>query len=281
MMHYDAKLKTYREMPYDFVMIRHGESEANIVQHAEREGVIHDFYDEIAGRPDWQQRLTPKGIQQAKVVGNWLDKEFGGIENFDGCYVSPFLRTRETASYLGGDNWIVDDRIIERFRGVYGVASYQKAYESQQNLTGMFDISPWYARLDGAESLQDVFGRFRAFQNSIKRNHAREKVLMVSHGDFIKAAIYAIEWMLPETWYEANNQRYFSLPNCAVVHYTRVNPLDPGDIRRSINWRRILFLEDLANSPFGGQWQELNIKHTYHSQELRVHFEDFPPILPA
>ena len=270
---------TYREMPCDFVFVRHGESESNIVQQEERAGRIHDAYDEVASRPDWQQRLTKDGIMQAQLAGQWLRTEFGDMDRFDGCYVSPFLRARETASYFGGTKWVIDDRIVERFRGVYGVISYQKSYETERKLTGMHDASPWYARLDGAESLQDVFGRFRNFQDSIKRHHARQRVIVVSHGDFIKTARYSIEWMLPETWHIASKSDDFRLPNCGIVHYSRINPLNPTDIRRSIKWLRIVYPDDIHNSPFGGAWQELDIKRTYTSEELTDGFGDYPPLI--
>ncbi len=179
------------------------------------------------------------------------------------AFVSPFLRARETAGYIGGDNWIIDDRIVERFRGVYGVVSYEKAL-GQAAMVNMRDVSSWYARIDGAESLQDVFGRYRIFQNSIRRHHGNQKVIVVAHSDFIKTACYAIEWMLPEDWQEDAVR----LPNGGLVHYSRVNPHNPTDIRDSITWRRIVYPSDLAKSPNGGDWQEISIKRRYSSAEL-------------
>lgn len=280
MNNYDFMQNEYREMPDHFVFVRHGESESNVVQEAERRGEIHEKYEEIASRPDWEQRLTADGIKQSQLAAYWLNKEFGSIDNFDGCFVSPFLRARETAALLGGSNWIVDDRIVERFRGVYGVVSYQQNYEDEDKtlrLKGIFDASPWYARLDGAESLQDVFGRYRAFQDSIKRHYARRKVLVVSHGDFIKTARYAIEWMMPEKWHR--DRAKFALPNCAIIHYSRINPLDPTDRADGLSWMRIIYPDDPNNSPKGGQWQKLKIKRIFTAEELVDGVTDFPPIL--
>lgn len=281
MINYDFMNNSYREMPNDFVLMRHGESESNVVQRAEYDGEIHENYEEVASRPDWQQRLTKNGVKQAQIAGQWLRDQFGSIDNFDGCYVSPFVRARETASWVGGNNWIIDDRIVERFRGVYGVVSYERNYTSDtvHRFKGIYDASPWYARMDGAESLQDAFSRFRDFQDSVKRHHARQKVLVISHGDFIRTARYAIEWMLPENWHKASKTENFRLPNCSIVHYTRINPLNPTDIRRGINWYRIVYPDDIASSPNGGKWQKLEIKRIYNSDELTAGFEEFPRLI--
>ncbi len=262
-----AYRKDGRAMPNDLIFIRHGESEANVVQRAESIGDLHDCHDEVSFRPDWQQRLTTKGAEQARLVGEWLKSEAGGIDSFDGKFVSPFLRARETAGHIGGSGWIVDDRLIERFRGVYGVVSYNKAL-NQAELANMRDASPWYARIDGSESLQDVFGRYRSFQSSIRRHHGGQKVVVVAHGDLIKTARYSIEWLMPERWLEMSSNSEMQLPNGGVVHYSRVNPNNPTDIRPSINWIRIVYPESPEDSPNGGRWTELNVKRQYSSKEL-------------
>ncbi len=254
---------TKRAMPYDLLFIRHGESESNVIQKLNREGIDHPQAEIIAKRPDWQQRLTEKGVKQAKKAAQWLEKEFGGLDNFDGCYTSAFVRARETASQLGGNKWWVDDRIIERFRGVHGVEDYEQ--EQLAKLLELRDVSPWYTRPDWGESLQDVFQRYRIFQSSIKRHHADEKVIVVSHGDFIKTARYAIEWMLPEEWHNNYNSQADTLPNCGIVHYSRINPYNPTDIREGMNWVRVI---DPVNDTIDSSWRELNLKRSYSADDL-------------
>lgn len=261
------------EMPNDLIFIRHGESEANVVQRAEKMGEVAPMRQEIASRPDWQQRLTKKGIKQAMLVRDWLDFEVGGADSFDGLFVSPFLRARETASCLGGDAWVIDDRTIERFRGGFGVAYYDALD------LATIKASPWYARVGGEESLQDVFSRYRTFQNSLRRNHAGQRVLIVTHGDFIKAACYAIEWLLPEHWAEEEFKNQFRLPNCGLIHYSRVNPYNPSEISKSIRWRRIIFPNDLKSSPHDGAWVELKIKRSFSAKELGDDLENYPALL--
>lgn len=51
-------------MPLDLLFIRHGESEANIVQKRDDHGVDQVVTEAIFARPDWRQRLTARGIDQ-------------------------------------------------------------------------------------------------------------------------------------------------------------------------------------------------------------------------
>lgn len=96
-------------MPNDLVFVRHGESEANIVQHADKGGRLHESRVAINARPDWEQRLSGRGIEQAGMAKAWMDQHLGGAASFDLRYFSAFLRTRETPAYLGGadcGDWI-------------------------------------------------------------------------------------------------------------------------------------------------------------------------------
>lgn len=265
------------EMPNDLVFVRHGESEANIVQQAERLGEIAPFHQEIANRPDWQQRLTKKGIAQAERARDWLDFEMGGADSFDGMFVSPFLRARETASHLGGDRWVIDDRIIERYFGGLGTWAQNTDLTSEDMKT--LSVSPWYARINTAESMQDVFWRYRSFQDSIRRNHSGQRVLVVAHGHMIRAACYAIEWLLPEDWMKPSVKERFKLTNASIVHYSRVNPYNPTEISKSIRWRRIVYPSDMKNSPEDGKWVELKLKRSFSAQELAAELDDYPPFL--
>lgn len=264
-------------MPNDLIFVRHGQSEANIIQEAERIGEIVPFHHEIAARPDWQQRLTKQGVRQAILARDWLDFEVGGAASFDGLFVSPFLRARETASYLGGDNWVVDDRIIERYFG--GLGSWSHNTDLSEDDLKTLNASPWYARIDSAESMQDVFWRYRSFQDSLRRNHSGQRVLVVSHGHMIKAACYAIEWMLPEDWAKPGVKERFSLQNGAIVHYTRVSPFNPGEISSSVRWRRIIFPASIKDSPNGGNWVEINPHRSFTAAELAAELDDYPPFL--
>jgi len=189
-------------LPNHIVFVRHGLSEANIIQTLDKSGEgHHEKESQINDRPDWQQRLSSRGIEQAQAAKQWIDKNMGGVALFDARYVSPFLRTRETAAYLGGmetGEWTIDDRIVERSWGVYGTVP-RAEQRSQFPLTvKLHSATPWYVRFDGGESMPDVYGRFRDFQGTLHREQEGRRVIVVSHGDFINVARYGIERMRPE-----------------------------------------------------------------------------------
>ena len=270
-------------MPNDLVFVRHGESEANIVQHADKRGRLHDSRAAINARPDWEQRLSSRGIEQAGMAKAWMDDNLGGAASFDLRYFSPFLRTRETAAYLGGvdcGDWIIEDRVVERSWGVYGALSRAEREKKFELTAQMYRQSPWYTKLDGGESRYEVSDRFRDFQGTLHREAAGKRVLVVTHGDFMGIARYNIERMLPEQFEAVENDKTQTVTNCTILHYTRVNPDDAGDVREKLGFRRIINPTDLGSSPFGGNWVPLPPRPMYTGAELLAQVERAPRLIP-
>lgn len=270
-------------MPNDIVFVRHGLSEANIVHKVDKSGEGHHSKEaEVNDRPDWQQRLSKKGIEQAKGAKRWIDEHLGGIESFDGRYVSPFLRTRETAAYVGGldtGEWTIDDRVVERSWGVYGIVPRAEQRSHFPLTVKLHETTPWYVRFDGGESMPDVYGRFRDFQGTLHREQSGRRVIVVSHGDFINVARYGIERMRPEEWEAVDRDPRYTIRNCSVIHYTRVNPEDSNDIRDKITWRRMIYPDNPHESPDGGNWVELPARQRFSGAELLKQAELAPPLL--
>lgn len=258
-------------MPNDLVFVRHGESEANIAQSADKLGGRHANHAAIFGRPDWQQRLSSRGVRQATLARKWLDEHLGGAASFHLRYFSPFLRTRETAGYLGGPecgDWIMDDRVIERSWGTYGMKTREERERLYAEIVAMHSQSPWYTTLPDGESRYEVSDRFRDFQGTLHREAAGLRVLVVTHGDFMGIARYNVERMLPEQFEEVERDKTQSIRNCTILHYSRVNPTDAGDVRDKLSFRRIVNPTDGAASPFGGQWRELPPRPKFTGAEL-------------
>lgn len=269
-------------MPNDLIFVRHGQSEANIVQKLQKNGEAHEHEGVIGDRPDWQQRLSALGIEQAQRAGVWLRQNLGELALFDALYVSPFLRTRETAAYLGGPEttgWTIDDRVVERSWGVYGIVPRAEQRVQFPLTSKLHQSTPWYVRFDGGESMPDVYGRFRDFQATLHREQEGSRVLVVSHGDFINVARYGIERMTPEEWEDMDRDPRYTIRNCSVVHYSRVNPEDVEDIREKIRWRRIIYPDAIDTSPDGGEWVELAERRRYSGAELLQQADFAAPIL--
>lgn len=269
-------------MPKDLLFIRHGESEANIVQKTDDHGLAPELAQAIFGRPDWQNRLTERGVEQAKKAKEWIDRELGGLAAFDALYVSPFMRTRETAAYVGGpdlEGWTIDDRIVERSWGVYGKLPRAEQRAQFKMTAAEKAANPWYTRLDGGESMPDVYGRFRDFQGTLHREQAGRRVAIVSHGDFINVSRYGIERQLPEEWELLDEDERYTLRNCTLLQYTSVNPEDPEDVRTKLNWRRYTYPDAPDESPDGGAWVELPKRRRFSGAELLQQIERSPRLL--
>jgi broad specificity phosphatase PhoE len=270
-------------LPLEIVFVRHGQSEANVVHKLDKEDRGENPYlSTVNKRPDWQQRLSGKGINQAKHAGQWIRDNLGGVESFDARYVSPFLRTRETAAYIGGlgvGEWTVDDRVAERSWGVYGTVA-KAEQRSQFPLTAdMQKSTPWYVRFDGGESMPDVYGRFRDFQGTLHREQADARVIVVSHGDFMNVVRYGMERMRPEQWEAMDRDPAYTIRNCSVLQYTRVNPHDSSDVRDKITWRRMIYPDAVDQSPDGGRWVDLAKRQRFTGTELLEQAELAPRIL--
>jgi broad specificity phosphatase PhoE len=270
-------------MPRRLVQVRHGQSEANVVQRELLPDLDPAVAAEIMNRPDWEQRLSPLGIEQATIAGDWIRHHIGALASFDVIYVSPFMRTFETACYAAGDEdvqFTPEDRIIERDWGLYGKLSkadqkhfYPETYRHKKE-------NPLYARLDGGESQMDSYLQIRDINGTMHREYPSGKVLMFGHGDKLAMYRYVLERMLPEEWVKMVQDSFFDIRNCTVIDWTRDNPGDPGDVREKINWMRIVHPTAPGLSPFGGEWVELTRKRTYTVGEGLARVATSPTLLP-
>lgn len=270
-------------MPNDLILVRHGESEPNVVHRAEKNGEpTHPSHTAVYERDDWLQRLSTKGIGQAKAAGEWLRRNGWSMERFDRRYASPFMRARETAYHIGGEDalWHLDDRIKERDWGEFGAtpkdirdAIFPYAAKSHEN-------NKWYARLSGGESLADgVLMRARDFVGTLHRDLSGQSALVVSHGEFMWTMRYLIERMLPEEWLAREGDKAEDMKNCTILHYSRVNPDDPTDISPHLTWMRMVYPYDEAASPFGGKWVPIREKRLVSGKDLCDQLGLAPPLI--
>lgn len=269
-------------MPYNLVFVRHGESEPNVVHAAEKKNNIHDAHMEVYERPDWLQRLSETGVEQAKSAGTWLRENGMPSSSFNRSYASPFMRARETAFYVGGieSSWLLDDRIKERDWGEYGATPKDIRAEMFPYSHKNHKTNKWYARLNGGESLADnVLMRARDFIGTMHRDASEQSVLVVSHGEFMLTMRYLIERMLPEEWLAMDEDAAQEIKNCTILHYSRINPKDSSDIRPHVTWVRMIYPYDVAKSPWGGKWREVREKRYVSASEIKSQLEYSKPLI--
>ena len=270
-------------MPRRIVFVRHGQSESNILQSAQKKGERFEHEQLVGSRVDWKQRLSKEGRKQAEDAAINLKNIYGEMNFFDSLYLSPFIRARETALIIGGDdnslNWNIDDRLSERIWGIYGVVSRQEQRSHFPLTSKLANDDPWYIRYDGGESLFDVYNRFKTFKNKLWRDNSEQNVLIVAHKQLIQAACYDIEKLLPEEWDDIWKNKVYDIPNLGSVEYSRTNPNDESDVREKYTWRRVISLASPENSPLSGGWVEFSHGKEFTPEQIQQQISKYPPLL--
>lgn len=263
-------------LPVDLIFVRHGQSEANIMQEKLEKGLIDSMPKEFIDRHDSRMRLSPEGVQQAYSAGEWLKDV--GLNSFDYYYVSPFVRTRETAVNLKLDgNWRVDDRWRERDWGEYGITTElerETMFPFSRHLRG---LNKWYWKPTGGESLAtDVRLRFSNILDTLHRHKsANQKVIAVSHGDFIRTAQFVLEKIDPEDWVDFEASKKYKIHNSMILHYSRRNPETNEIIQGDFSYRRAIVPWDQKLSWDNGEWQKIQYKK-HSDEDLMKTVEKYP-----
>lgn len=230
-------------MPNNLILIRHGQSEGNIAVEASKRG-DNRIYERNNGHfmtvPGHQWRLTELGKRQAGAIGAWVDSlmENNEISHFHRHYVSPFVRTRETAANLGlsGARWTLNRALRERDWGDIGSmtrADFRARYPDNAHQK---KIDPLYWMPVGGESIAHVAeNRVRNFLSTMHRECEGENVLAVAHGEVMMAFRMTLEYWKDEDFAERAHTE--EPRNCEALHYTRVNPVT-GEQSKRFQWFR-------------------------------------------
>jgi len=167
--------------PRRIVLLRHGESEANIDPYV---------YERL---PDHAIPLTARGVEQSQAIGATLRALFG-----DGdvqVYLSPYLRTHQTLRALGIDDLITSVTEEPRLRE-QDWANYQDTADiiRQKELRDRY--GHFYYRFTDGESGADVYDRVSTFLETLHRQFGRDNypdnTLLVTHG--LTMRLFCMRW---------------------------------------------------------------------------------------
>ena len=172
-----------------------------LVRHAETEW---NYENKLQGQQNME--LNDTGIRQAKK----LKQKISNL-SYDYCYMSPLIRTVQTAIILIGDRveTIPDKRLVERNLGELEGKS-RELYDAKKY---------WDYNLNsndlGVEPVQDIFKRCEDFLDYIKNKYDdNTTILVVSHG----APIRALHHILSNTDRNSNLLE-IGIPNCFYREY--------------------------------------------------------------
>lgn len=166
--------------PKRIILIRHGESEANV-----------DKY--LFGRvPDYTIELTEKGRRQAQEAGQRL-KELVGEESLY-FYVSPFWRARSTFEEVAASFPREQFRYSEEPRLREQEWGYLRCQEDFDKICReRREYGTFYYRIPGGEAGSDVYDRINDLLGSLYRDFAKQEFpqncVLITHGLAIRLFI--------------------------------------------------------------------------------------------
>jgi broad specificity phosphatase PhoE len=256
-------------MPLHFVLVRHGESEGNVVHRRSREGDHSDFTDEFRRVHSSQYRLTRRGRQQAAQAGRWIQENIGS--HFHRYYVSEYIRAIETAALLAlpGASWFKAPLLRERDVGeLDNLSEVEKERDFARFMLARRNDA-YYWKPPNGESMVDVCLRLHRFLDTVHRGHSDASVIVVCHGDVMFGFRILLE-RLSQNQYNGlrdTDSPHDRIHNCQVLHYARQNPAEPKDIRPFLMWMRSVCTSDLSLS--SNEWGNLVRNHFTNEDLLR------------
>lgn len=268
-------------MPEHLVLVRHGESEGNLVRSAYKAGDNSYLTENFRDRPGHEWRLTPQGEEQAQAAGIWIQEHIlsvNGLQNFDRYYYSPHRRTRETAAHLGihGAQWRLNRLLREREWGELGGLVEAEHKTQYPNNYGWMKRDPLNWAPPGGESIAQVAdNRVREFFDTLQRDQQEKdvnSVLGVTHGELLWATRLVLEYMHNDDYDDAENDPGRKINNCQVIHWTRINPVT-GELEPYLRWNRSVW--PWKNPDDEGVWQE-SARRTLTNEQLLAEATTLP-----
>lgn len=161
--------------PKKLVLVRHGESEGNVLSREER--ARWDV-------PTHQYKLTERGRRQAEITGQYLRDCF---KQFDRYYVSTYARSRETMEIMfPGAKLYEDARLDEANRGIWHTMTDEQIRTRFPEEFARKDREDLYHhRPLGGENWPDMELRGHSFLGTLARDYDDENVLVVGHGHWL------------------------------------------------------------------------------------------------
>ena len=156
----------------EIILIRHGETEWNSQQRMQG----HSNSD-----------LSSVGQAQIQALGQWMKNA-----PFDHIYSSDSLRAKQTAEAItqfSGHELKIDLRLREKNLGVFEGLTSEEARERHPEVFRLFKTAGSKYVIDEGESTQQLEDRALEIVDEIRIKHPEERVLLVTHGGFIRVVM--------------------------------------------------------------------------------------------
>ena len=156
----------------EIILIRHGQTEWNSQQRMQG----HSNSD-----------LSSVGQAQIQALGQWMHNV-----PFDLIYSSDSLRAKQTAEAItqfSGHELKIDLRLREKNLGVFEGLTSEEAKERHPEVFRLFKTAGSKYVIDEGESTQQLQDRALEIVEEIRIKHPEERVLLVTHGGFIRVVM--------------------------------------------------------------------------------------------
>ena len=156
----------------EIILIRHGETEWNLQQRMQG----HSNSD-----------LSSVGQAQIQALGQWMKNV-----PFNYIYSSDSLRAKQTAEAItqfSGHELKIDLRLREKNLGVFEGLTSEEARESNPEVFRLFKTAGSKYVIDEGESTQQLQDRALEIVEEIRIKHPEDRVLLVTHGGFIRVVM--------------------------------------------------------------------------------------------
>jgi len=218
-------------LPQRLILIRHGESEGNLIVHNTRDDddSLYDPKMKDAHTVSW--RLSKKGIEQAQQAGEWLKENtfmnkaspWNNNLVFREFYVSDYVRAIETAYELNLENphWNITPEVRERMYGDIDFLYKKEEFDEifKKNLDQR-EASSFHWIPQNGESISTVCERVANFLHRILDNNINKDVIIVTHGEFIWAMRIILGEVTPKEYQMLHITKL--LYNCQVVEFSHI-----------------------------------------------------------
>lgn len=139
------------------------------------------------GQTDWNKELKIQGQQDVELneegmaEAKKLSEKLSGVR-FDVAFSSPLKRALKTAEAVYDGKIISDERLAER-----GFGNLEGKSLDGDDFKRLWSLTEEY-KLQGTESLENVFSRVESFVDFVRKNYPEKNVLAATHGGVMMAA---------------------------------------------------------------------------------------------
>ena len=165
-------MKQNNDEKTELILIRHGETEWN---------------SQLRMQGHSNSNLSAAGIAQIGALGQWMKNV-----PFDHIYSSDSLRARQTAEAItqfSGHTLQFDQRLREKNLGIFEGLTSEEARERHPEVFRLFKTAGSQYVIDEGESTQQLQDRALEIVEEIRIKHPEERVLLVTHGGFIRVVM--------------------------------------------------------------------------------------------